>query len=151
RADVQAARDHAASVGRPTNDLDAIIGELDAQIRAAGVRGTVVPDGRTKRSRSTRRRQDAPDLPKRPREARTLGRVYTAPDGRTYRPSLFITLTLPSYGRVNNGVPVDPDSYDYAGRLGTRCTSPSWWIGSCRTCAGWRAMTCSTSPPSNRK
>jgi hypothetical protein len=43
----------------------------------------------------------------------TLGRVFTAPDGKRYRPSMFITLTLPSYGRVRDGVPVDPDRYDY--------------------------------------
>jgi hypothetical protein len=67
-----------------------------------------------RRVRSTRRRQDAPDLPRLPMEDRTLGRVFTAPDGKTYRPSMFLTLTLPSYGRVNaEGVPVDPDSYDY--------------------------------------
>ena len=47
-------------------------------------------------------------------EDRTIGRVYTAPDGKTYRPSMFLTLTLGSYGRVSaEGVPVDPDSYDY--------------------------------------
>jgi Replication initiator protein, pSAM2 len=40
--------------------------------------------------------------------------VFTAPDGKTYRPSMFLTLTLPSYGRVTGeGVPVDPGSYDY--------------------------------------
>ena len=45
---------------------------------------------------------------------RTIGRVYTAPDGKTYRPSMFLTLTLGSYGRVTSeGVPVEPDSYDY--------------------------------------
>ena len=33
--------------------------------------------------------------------------------GKTFRPSMFLTLTLPSYGRVRDGVPVDPDSYDY--------------------------------------
>ena len=64
--------------------------------------------------RSTRRRQDVPDLPRVPMEDRTIGRVFIAPDGKTYRPSMFLTLTLPSYGRVNaDGVPVDPDSYDY--------------------------------------
>jgi hypothetical protein len=43
-----------------------------------------------------------------------VGRVFTAPDGKTYRPSMFLTLTLPSYGRVTSeGVPVDPASYDY--------------------------------------
>jgi hypothetical protein len=67
-----------------------------------------------RRVRSTRRRQDVPDLPRLPMEDRTIGRVYTAPDGKTYRPSMFLTLTLPSYGRVTpEGVPVDPESYDY--------------------------------------
>jgi hypothetical protein len=67
-----------------------------------------------RRVRSTRRRQDAPELPRVPMDDRTIGRVFTAPDGRTYRPSMFLTLTLPSYGRVTSeGVPVDPDRYDY--------------------------------------
>jgi len=67
-----------------------------------------------RRVRSTRRRQDAPDLPRLPMEDRTIGRVYTAPGGKTYRPSMFLTLTLPSYGRVTSeGVAVDPASYDY--------------------------------------
>jgi hypothetical protein len=69
-------------------------------------------DGR--RVRSTRRRQDAPDLPRLPMEDRTIGRVFTAPGGKSYRPSMFLTLTLPSYGRVTaEGVPVDPAGYDY--------------------------------------
>jgi hypothetical protein len=47
-------------------------------------------------------------------EDRTIGRVYDAPDGKTYRPSMFLTMTLPSYGRVTaEGVPVDPEHYDY--------------------------------------
>ena len=67
-----------------------------------------------RRVQSTRRRQDAPDLPRLPMEDRTIGRVFTAPDGKTYRPSMFLTLTLPSYGRVTpEGVPIDPGSYDY--------------------------------------
>jgi hypothetical protein len=45
---------------------------------------------------------------------RTTGQVYTAPDGKTYRPSMFLTLTLDSYGKVSDdGTPVDPGSYDY--------------------------------------
>ncbi|MGH3164667.1 MAG: replication initiator, partial [Trebonia sp.] len=37
-----------------------------------------------------------------------------APDGRTFRPSMFVTLTCPSYGRVgSDGTPADPDHYDY--------------------------------------
>jgi hypothetical protein len=65
--------------------------------------------------RSTRRRTDAADLPVRPMEARTVGRSFTASDGKVYRPSMFITLTLPSSGRVvrGQGVPVDPGRYDY--------------------------------------
>lgn len=65
--------------------------------------------------RSTRRRSDAADLPLRPMEPRTVGRSFTAADGKTYRPSMFITLTLPSYGRIvrGQGFPVDPDRYDY--------------------------------------
>jgi hypothetical protein len=71
-------------------------------------------DDADRRVRSTRRRQDVPDLPRMPMEDRTIGRVFTAPDGKTYRPSMFITLTLGSYGRVTSeGVPVDPASYDY--------------------------------------
>jgi hypothetical protein len=67
-----------------------------------------------RRVRSTRRRQDAPDLPRLPMENRTIGRVFPTPDGKSYRPSMFLTLTLPSYGRVrSDGTPVDPRSYDY--------------------------------------
>jgi hypothetical protein len=67
-----------------------------------------------RRVRSTRRREDAADLPKVPMEDRTVGRVFETPDGRRYRPSMFLTITLPSYGRVKgNGAPVDPDSYNY--------------------------------------
>ena len=67
----------------------------------------------SRRVRSTRRRPDAPDLPRVPMEDRTVGRSFTAPDGGTYRPSMFLTLTLPSYGTVRAGAPVDPDTYDY--------------------------------------
>ncbi len=66
-----------------------------------------------RRVRSTRRRQDAPDLPRVPVEDRTVGRVFATPDGREYRPSMFLTLTLPSYGKISRGVPVDPASYNY--------------------------------------
>jgi len=67
-----------------------------------------------RRVRSTRRRQDAPDLPTQQIAAVTVGRTFEAPDGKTYRPSTFLTLTLPSYGPVHgDGSPVDPESYDY--------------------------------------
>jgi hypothetical protein len=114
RADVQAERDHAESDAKDTADLDAAIPELDEEITNAGMRGNVLPARPARRHRSTRRRQDAPDLPRRKIDPRTVGQVFTAPDGKTFRPSLFITLTCPSYGRVNSdGTPADPESYDY--------------------------------------
>lgn len=68
----------------------------------------------TRRVRSTRRRQDAAELPRIEMSDRTVGRELTAPSGKTYRPSMFLTLTLPSYGRVrSDGTPVDPGTYDY--------------------------------------
>jgi hypothetical protein len=71
-------------------------------------------DQPSRRVRSTRRREDVPDLPKIPMSEGTIGRAFTTPDGKTYRPSMFLTLTLPSYGRVReDGTPVDPDTYDY--------------------------------------
>jgi hypothetical protein len=81
----------------------------------AGMRGKVLPARQqSRRHRSTRRRQDAPPLPRRPVDPRTTGKTYTAPDGKVFRPSLFLTLTCPSYGRVTDeGVPVDQASYDY--------------------------------------
>jgi len=53
-------------------------------------------------------------LPRRKIAARTVGKTYTAPDGKRFRPSMFITLTCPSYGRVReDGTPVDPAAYNY--------------------------------------
>ena len=113
RAEAQQLRDQAAEDGQDTTDLDERIGELDQQITDAGVRGNVLP-ARPRRHRSNRRRQDAVQLPRRPVSARTVGKTYTAPDGTTFRPSLFVTLTCPSYGKVtSDGTPVNPDGYDY--------------------------------------
>jgi hypothetical protein len=114
RADAQQHRDQAAAGGTDTTDFDELITELDDQITNAGIRGKAAPVKPARRHRSTRRRQDAPDLPKRKISPRTVGKTYTAPDGKTFRPSLFLTLTCPSYGRVGeNGAPADPESYDY--------------------------------------
>jgi replication initiator protein RepSA len=66
RAEVQRDRDQAASAGQDTADFDEFIGELDAEITKSGVRGKAAPARTSRRHRSTRRRQDAPDLPKRP-------------------------------------------------------------------------------------
>ena len=108
------------------------------------------PDRPARRHRSTRRRQDAPDLPRRKVTPRTVGKTYTAPDGKTFRPSLFVTLTCPSYGRVGeDGAPADPAPMTMTGPPGTRWPSPRCSTGSSRTCAATSATTCSTSPPSN--
>ena len=99
RAEAQEARDLLASAGVDVGDQDERIGELDEEIAVSGMRGNVLP-ARPRRHRSTRRRQDAAPLPRRSVSARTVGKTYTTPDGKTFRPSLFITLTCPSYGRV---------------------------------------------------
>lgn len=119
RADVTAAYDEAKATG---DDLTAMacaetLAQLDRELEQAGVRGDIDPPAPTtpRRVRSTRRRQDAPELPKRDMADTTIGRAFTGHDGTVFRPSLFLTVTLPSYGRVTpDGTPVDPASYDYA-------------------------------------
>jgi hypothetical protein len=118
RAHAQVRRDTAAAAGEDTDDLDQLIAELDDELARTGIRGTLARTAddsmKARRSRSTRRRQDAPNLPRRPVTARTTGKVYTAPDGTRYRPSMFLTLTCDSYGAVReDGTPADPASYDY--------------------------------------
>jgi hypothetical protein len=73
-------------------------------------------EGLVRRVRSTRRLDGIPDLPTVPMEERTTGRAFTDPvTGATFRPSMFLTLTLPSYGKVipGRGIPADPGRYDY--------------------------------------
>ena len=107
----------------------------------------------TRRARSTRRRADVEKLPRVPAEDRSVGRTFTAPDGTTYRPSMFVTLTLGSYGKVvaakpgahvpGAGSPVFPDRYDYRSaaveamffsRLFDR------WMQNLRRCAGYKVQ-----------
>ena len=114
RAEHQAARDHAQAAGQDTTELDELNADLDEEIASSGVRGKVMPAKTARRHRSTRRRQDAADLPRRKVNPATVGKTYTAPDGTTFRPSMFLTLTCPSYGRVqSDGTPADPAAYDY--------------------------------------
>ena len=134
-------------------ELDEAIREVSEAIAEAGLRGTLpasdlMPDldsessddqeeddSRKNRTRSTRRRQDVPDLPRMKVSPRTVGRVFTAPDGTTHRDSMLLTVTLDSYGEIHAprranrpvcpcgtthhpddpkiGTPVDPASYDY--------------------------------------
>jgi hypothetical protein len=123
RAQAQVQRDKAEANGADTAELDLLIADLDDELTQAGIRGSITrhttsghPDGHggNRRSRSTRRRQDAPDLPRRPMTGRTTGKVFTAPDGKSYLPSMFLTLTLDSYGKVGpDATPVNPCAYDY--------------------------------------
>jgi hypothetical protein len=67
--------------------LDALIGELDDELARTGIRGNPDPGQlNTRRHRSTRRRQDAPDLPRRTIDPRTTGKVYTPPAARPTGP-----------------------------------------------------------------
>jgi len=122
RAEAQVRRDHALTTGQDTSMLDELIGELDEHITLSGIRGTAATPPRddssegqrSRRSRSTRRRQDTPDLPSRPVSKTTTGRTYTGADGKTWQPSMFLTLTCDSYGKVGpDGVPAHPETYDY--------------------------------------
>jgi hypothetical protein len=119
RAQAQAKRDQADQDGTADGEAlefwDRLLRDLDNEIERSGVRGTLkTGEQKAKRTRSTRRRQDAPDLPRRPVSSRTVGKVFHGRDGKTFRPSIFLTLTLDSYGRVrSDGTPVNPATYDY--------------------------------------
>lgn len=107
-------RDAATSAGRDTTDLDEALTELDDEIASAGIRGRVLPARPARRKRSTRRRQDAPDLPRRAVAPTTIGKTYVTADGKSFRPSMFLTLTCASYGAVtDDGAPRDAATYDY--------------------------------------
>jgi hypothetical protein len=95
-------------------DFDQVLDDIEEQLRALGVRGRANAGNRKRRARSTKRRQDAPELPRRRVDPRTVGRAFTSPEGKVFRPSMGLTLTLGSYGRVYpDGSPVDPSRYDY--------------------------------------
>jgi hypothetical protein len=111
RSDAQRDRDQADASGEHITEDDAAIGDLDEQITRSGMRGDVLPARPVRRHRSARRGQDTPDLPRRKVAARTVRKTYPAPDGKTFLPSTFVTLTCPGYGRVGatvRGTPSRP-------------------------------------------
>ena len=57
--------------------------------------------------------QDAVPLPSRTVRPRTVGKTYTTPDGKTFRPSLFVTRPPVVPAGREDGAPADPDTYDY--------------------------------------
>lgn len=93
--------------------IRAVVEDLDTELRETGIRGklpSLDPAPKPVRKRSTRRQQAVPDLPRKKVAKTTIGRQYAG----KYRPSMFLTLTLPSYGRVGpDGAPVNPEAYDY--------------------------------------
>jgi hypothetical protein len=155
RADLVAQYRDALQAGRveDAEDLRETISEADEKLRQLGIRGRLPsPDLPPKRpaKRSTRRRQDAPNLPTRQVQKTTVGREYA---GR-FRPSMFVTLTCPSYGRVHHdGIPVDPDAYDYrrAARDAVHFASlvDRWWQN-LRRVAGWEVQYFATVEPQRR-
>ncbi|WUR59774.1 replication initiation protein [Micromonospora chokoriensis] len=168
RAHLEFARDEAQRAAQfdQVPGIDHAIAEVEEAIAAEGLRGQVAPphddaDGfglginlGGRRKRSTRRRQDAPDLPRKKVERRTLGKVYTAPDGTEHRPSMWLSLTLDSYGRVRpDGTPVDPDSYDYRRAAWdavhfARLLDRFWQ--NLRRCAGWNVQYAGCVEPQRR-
>ncbi|MEU7634330.1 replication initiator [Nocardia sp. NPDC049220] len=107
------------------NGIRDVVADLDREMRETGFRGRLPAldvKPKQRRVRSTRRRQDLPDLPRLKVAKTTVGREYAG----KFRPSTFLTLTLPSYGTVHNdgavnskgevcgdGSPRDPSTYDY--------------------------------------
>ncbi|MFC5994299.1 replication initiator [Pseudonocardia hispaniensis] len=155
RADLHAAYTVAREQGDEDEceEIRGVVAEIDAELRALGVRGRLAPldpPDRAAVKRSTRRRQDAPNLPRRPVEKRTLGQVF----GGRYRPSTFLTLTLDSYGRVDaEGAAVDPGTYDYRRAARDAIHFPKivdrFWQNT-RRCVGWDVQYFGTVEPQKR-
>ena len=154
RADLLAAYTECKTIGDEITceQIAESVTELDTELRAAGVRGRLAPlDPPPKPvKRSTRRRQDTPDLPRRPVDKRTVGRVF----GGRYRPSTFLTLTLDSYGQVDSqGAAVDPDRYDYRRAARDAIHFPAlvdrFWQNT-RRCVGWEVQYFGTVEPQKR-
>ncbi|WP_018684107.1 replication initiator [Actinokineospora enzanensis] len=152
RADLVAA--YRDTAGADADDLREEIRSVDAELQRLGVRGRLPsPDtAPVKRApvRSTRRRQDAPNLPRRKVEKRTVGREFA---GR-FRPSMFVTLTCDTYGPVrSDGSPVDPGTYDYrrAARDAVHFASlvDRWWQN-LRRVVGWDVQYFATVEPQRR-
>jgi hypothetical protein len=152
-------------------DIDAGIADVDEHLAQSSLRGHLTPrerdDHRPRRKRSTKRRQDSPDLPRLPVDTRTVGRVYAGKTGKKHRPSMLVTLTLDSHGAVHQhirrgayvlpcecgqrhnqrddvlGTPIDPASYDYRraalDSIHFARVLDRWWQN-LRRAAGWNVQ-----------
>jgi hypothetical protein len=155
RADLFTAYQQATRDGEldEADELRDEIARTGDELRQMGMRGRLPsPDAPAKRTvkRSTKRRQDAPDLPRRMVSKRTVGREFAG----KYRPSMFVTLTLDTYGRVHDdGTPVNPSTYDYrrAARDAVHFSSlvDRWWQN-LRRVVGWDVQYFATVEPQKR-
>ncbi|MFD0359903.1 replication initiator [Nocardia sp. GCM10030253] len=166
RADLVA--DYRQAVDDGDEDLAAqfreVISSLDEELRETGLRGRLpVLDAVTKdrRKRSTRRRQDVPNLPRRKVSKRTVGEEIGG-----HLSSMFVTLTMDSYGRINpygavnekgercsDGSPIDPDGYDYpraARDIVFFSKLIDRWIQNLRRCVGYDVQYFGTVEPQRR-
>jgi hypothetical protein len=126
---------------------------VDEELRQLGMRGRLPsPDlpGKTPAKRSTKRRQDAPNLPRRKVTKTTVGQEYAG----KFRPSMFVTLTCDTYGRVrDDGTPLDTATYNYrrAARDAVHFSSlvDRWWQN-LRRVVGWDVQYFATVEPQKR-
>ncbi|WP_370948178.1 replication initiator [Amycolatopsis sp. cg5] len=134
-------------------ELRAEVSSVDAELRASGMTGRLpgldVP-ARTAVKRSTKRRQDTPNLPRRKVAKTTVGREYAG----KFRPSMFVTLTCDTYGQVrSDGSPVNPAAYDYrrAARDAVHFAAlvDRWWQN-LRRVVGWDVQYFATVEPQRR-
>ncbi|WP_433054218.1 replication initiator [Dactylosporangium sp. CS-033363] len=160
RAQLEHARDEAVrtSAWDLVEQIDTAIRNVEEAIAAEGLRGSVAPahqkPAEPKRQRTTKRRQDAPALPRQKVDPRTIGRTYAAPDGTEYRPSMWLTVTLDSYGAVrSDGSPVDPSTYDYRRAAWDAIAFPRlldrFWQN-LRRCVGWNVQYAGCVEPQRR-
>jgi hypothetical protein len=85
-------------------DLGRGVADVDELLSTCRVRGTLPRPGKERKTRtvrSTKRRQDALKLPRRPMENRTVCRVYRSKTGMEHRPSMLLTVTLPGFGAIH--------------------------------------------------
>ncbi|WP_233598706.1 replication initiator [Amycolatopsis sp. WAC 01375] len=134
-------------------ELRAEVASVDEELRASGMTGRLpaldVPEKRPVK-RSTKRRQDAPNLPRRKVTKTTVGREYAG----KFRPSMFVTLTCDTYGPVrSDGSPVNPSTYDYrrAARDAVHFSAlvDRWWQN-LRRVVGWDVQYFATVEPQRR-
>ncbi|WP_280383063.1 replication initiator [Nocardia wallacei] len=167
RADLVANYRQAVEDGDDENaaGIREVVADLDQELRETGLRGhlpALDATAKDRRKRSTRRRQDVPNLPRKKVEKRTVGKVFAG----KHQPSMFVTLTMPSYGRINqdgattdqgepcsDGSPVNPGGYDYAGQARDIVFFSKLvdrWIQNLRRSIGWDAQYFATVEPQKR-